>query len=139
MEIADGYQPLELQLLNALYILHVLLHQEPQQPNVYFGDQLAFQMELHASQRQHAHHTPLKLAAVMQELMEHASMLLQLAQPLQELADYNYVQMLLLQQPQVFQLTQDVSDSQQPHLAQHLELDVFHNLPVDPIQSKLVV
>ena len=46
--------------------------------------------------------------------------------------------MLLLQQPQVFQLTLDVSDLQQPHPAQHLELDVFHNLPVDPTMSKLV-
>ena len=46
--------------------------------------------------------------------------------------------MLLLQQQQVFQLTQDVSDLQQPHLAQHLELDVFNNLPVDPTMFKLV-
>ena len=82
MEIVDGYQLLELLLLNVLYILHVLLQQVPQQHNVYFGDQLAFQMELLALQRQHAHHTPLKLVVVMQELMEHASMLLQLVQPL---------------------------------------------------------
>ena len=82
MEIVDGYQPLELLLLNALYIQHALLQQEPQQHNVYSGDQLAFQMELLASQRQHAHHTPLKLVVVMQELMEHASMLHQLVQPL---------------------------------------------------------
>ena len=137
MEIVDGYQPLELLLPYALYLQHVLLPKEPQQHNVYFGDKPAFQTELLASQRQHALHTILKLVAVMAEPMELASMLPQLVQQQQELADCNYVQTLLLQQQQVFQLTLDVSDLQQTHLAQHLELDVFHNLPVDPIQSKL--
>ena len=139
MEIVDGYQLLELLLLNVLYILHVLLHKEPPQHNAYFGDQLVFQMELLASQRQHAHHTILKLVVVMQELMEHASMLPRLVQQQQELADYNYVLMRLLQQPQVFQLMLDVSDFLLQHLAQHLELDVSHNLLVDHTQSKLVV
>ena len=139
MEIADGYQLLELLLLNALYILHALLRKEQQRHNVYFGDQLVFQMELLASQSQHAHHTILKLVVVTQELMEHASMLPQLVQSLQELADYNYVQMPQLQQPQVYQLMLDVSDFLLQHLAQHLELDVSHNLLVDHTQSKLVV
>ena len=139
MEIADGYQLLELPLLNVLYTLHVLLLQEPQQHNAYFGDQLVFQMELLALPRQHAHHTLLKSLVEMQELMEHAFMLPQQAQPLLELADYNYVQMLLLQQRQVFQLTLDVSDSQPPHHAQLLEQPVFRNQLVDPTLSSLVV
>ena len=139
MEIADGYLLLELLRLNALYILHVLLLKELQQRNVYFGDQHAFQMEHLALLRPHAHHTILKLVAQMQELMEHASMWLQLVQQQQELADYNYVQMLLLQQLQVSQFIQDVSDFLLPLLAQHQELDVFHNLLVDLTQPKLVV
>lgn len=139
MEIADGYQLLELPLLNVLYTQHALLLQELQQHNVYFGDQLVFQMELLALLEQHAHHTLLKLVAEMQELMEHAFMLPQQAQPLLELADYNYVQMLLLQQPQVFQLTLDVLDSQPPHHAPHQEQPAFHNQLVDPTLSSLVV
>ena len=93
-------------------------------------------MELLASLRLHAHHTPLKSVVEMQELMEHASTLLPLVQPLQELADYNYVQMQLQQQQQVFQLTQDVSDLQQLHHAQLQEPDAFHNLLADHIQFK---
>ena len=46
--------------------------------------------------------------------------------------------MLLLQQPQVFQLTQDASDLQLVHHAPHQEQPVFHNQPVDHTQSKLV-
>ena len=139
MEIADGYHLQELLLPNVLYILHVQLHKELQQDYANFGDQLVFQMELLASQGQHAHHTLLKSVVQMQELMVHASMLPLLVHQQQELVDYNYVQMQLLQQPQVFQLTQDVSDFLHLHLAQHLELDVFHILLVDPTQSKLVV
>ena len=96
-------------------------------------------MELHASLRLHAHHTPLKSDVEMQELMELASTLLPLVQPLQELADYNYVQMQLQQQQQAFQLTQDVLDLQQLHHAQLQEQPVFHNQHVDHTQSKLVV
>ena len=136
MEIVDGYQLLELQLLNVLYILHVLLHKELQQHNVYFGDQLVFLLELHALQRQLVHHIQLKSDVEMQELMEHASTLPQLEQPLQELADYNYVQMQLQQQQQAFQLTLDVSVSQQLLHAQLQEQPVFHNLHVDHTQSK---
>ena len=137
MEIVDGYQPLELLLLNVLYIHHVLLHKELQQHNANFGDQLAFQLELHASLRLHVLHTPLKSVVEMQELMEHASMLSQLVL-LQEIADYNYAQMLPLQQQQVSQLTLDVSASQQLLLAQPQVLLVFHNLLVNPIQCRLV-
>ena len=82
MEIVDGYQLLELPLLNVLYIPHVAWPKELQQHNVYFGDQLVFQMELLALPRQHAHHTLLKSLVEMQELMEHAFMLPQQAQPL---------------------------------------------------------
>lgn len=82
MEIVVGYQLLELPLLNVLYTQHVLLLQELQQHNVYFGDQLVFQMELLALPRQHAHHTLLKSVVEMRELMEHAFMLPQQAQPL---------------------------------------------------------
>ena len=139
MEIVDGYQLLELPLLNVLYILHVLLHKELQQHNVYCGDQLAFLMELHVSLRQLVHHIPLKSVVEMQELTEHASTLPPLVQPLQELADYNYVQMQLQQQQQAFQLTQDVLDSQQLLHAQLQEQLVFHNQHVDHTQSKLVV
>ena len=139
MEIADGYQLLELPLLNVLYIPHVAWPKELQQHNVYFGDQLVFQMELLALPRQHAHHTLLKSVVEMQELMVHASTLPHLVQPLQELADYNYVLMLQLQHPQVFQHTQDVSVFQLLHHAPHQEQHVFHNLLVDPTQCKLVV
>lgn len=45
--------------------------------------------------------------------------------------------MLLLQQPQVFQLTLDVSDSQPPQLAQLQEQPAFHNQLVDHTQSNL--
>ena len=47
--------------------------------------------------------------------------------------------MLPLQQPQVFQLTQDASDLQPPHNAQHKEQPVFHNQHVDHTQSRPVV
>lgn len=47
--------------------------------------------------------------------------------------------MLLLLQPQVYQLTLDVSDSQPPQLAPHQEQPAFHNQPVDHTQSKPVV
>ena len=136
MEIVDGYQPLELPLLNVLYTHHAPLPKELQLHNAYFGDQLVFQMEHHASQRPHAHLTLHKSDAPMQELMEHASMLPQLVQPPQELADYNYVPMQQLQQHQVSQPTQDALDSQQQLLVQLQELDVFHKVPVDHTQPK---
>ena len=136
MEIVDGYQPLELPLLNVLYTHHAPLPKELQQHNVYFGDQLVFQTEHHALPRPHAHHIQLKSDALMQELMEHASMLPQQAQPQQELADYNYVPMPQPPQQQVSQLTPDALDSQQPQHAQLQEQAVFHKVPVDHTQSK---
>ena len=75
----------------------------------------------------------------MRELMEHVSMLPQLAQQLQELADYNYVPMPLPQQHQVSQLTPDALDSQQQLLVQLQELAVFHRVLADLTQFKLVV
>ena len=107
MEIVDGCQLLEQLQHNVLYTLHVPWLKEQQQPNAHFGGQLAFLMEHHVLQRQHAPLTQLRSVAEMQELMEHASSLPQLEQPLQELADYNYALMQLQQQLQVYQLILD--------------------------------
>ena len=95
MEIADGYQLLEQLLLPVLYIQIVLLLQELQLHNAQLGDQLAFQMEPHVFQDQHAHHTQHKLDVEMLVQMVLASGLPQLELQPQEHADSNYVQMQL--------------------------------------------
>ena len=139
MEIVDGYQLLELLMLNALYLHNVLQLKELLLHNAYFGDQIAFQTEQPAFLRQHAHHILLRLVVQMQEQMAYATMLLRLEQILQELVDHNNVLMPLLKQPQVYPLTLDVSHILLQHLAQHQVLDVFLYLNVDSIQSKLDV
>ena len=139
MEIVDGYQLLELLMPNALYLHIVLQLKELLLHNAYFGDPIAFQTELLALLRQHAHHILLRLVVQMQEQMEYATMLLLQVQKLQEFADYNNVLMQLLKQPQVYPLTLDVSHILLQHLVQHQVLDVFLYLNVDHIQSKLDV
>ena len=96
METVDGYQPLEQLLLLVLSTQIALLLQEQRQFNVKLGDQLAYQMEQLAFQNLPAHHIQLKLDVVMLVLMVYASGSPQLEHKQQELADFNYVQMLLL-------------------------------------------
>ena len=95
METVDGYQPLEQLLLLVLSTRIALLLLEQQQPNVKLGDLLAYRMVPLASPDPLVHHIQLKLLAVIQEPMVHASGSPQQGQQQQELADSNYVQMLL--------------------------------------------
>lgn len=73
MEIVDGYQLQELQLLVVLYLQIALLQQEQQLLNAKPGDQLVSRMVLLACRNQLAHHIQHKQPAEMLVLMVHAS------------------------------------------------------------------
>ena len=95
MEIVGGYQLLEQLLLLVLSLQIVLLLQEQQLHSAKLGDQLAFQMEPLVFQNPLALHTQHKLDVEMLVLTVLVSGLPQLELQPQELADSNYVQMLL--------------------------------------------
>ena len=95
MEIVDGYQLMEQLLLHVLHTQVVQLLQEHQLHNAKPGDRHAYQMELLVYQSQLVHHMQHRLLVetLVQTVLVSGS--LQQEQQLQELVDYNYVQMPL--------------------------------------------
>ena len=123
MEIVDGYQLLEQPLLVVVYLQLAHRQLEQQLHNAKPGDRHASQMELLVYQSRLVHHMQHRLLVetLVQTVLVSGS--LQQEQQLQELVDYNYVQMPL----QINLLMQDALHFQLLLLVQLLGRLVFPN------------